>query len=235
LLLFSGVIVPLQTQLENRRIQETERLLDDAREALLQYALTFGYFPCPADVMSAGQEPFLGVDHATGACPSYSGFLPASLLDFSSVDEQGYALDAWGSTSANRIRYAVSDQTIGASARAFTRSGGMAAAGMSRLISANGLYICGSGAGVRPGTDCGSAQTLASNAVIVVWSVGPNGTIGGRTVDEAENPNPNGGSVDRIFVSKARSDVAASEFDDMLTWTSSATIVSRLLAAGQLP
>ena len=35
---------------------------------------------------------------------------------------------------------------------------------------------------------------------------------------EAQNPNPNGGSADRIFVSRGVSAAAGHEFDDILTW-----------------
>ena len=52
---------------------------------------------------------------------------------------------------------------------------------------------------------------------------------------EAENPNPNGGSADAIFVSRPRSDLTGAEFDDILTWVPAFVVVSRLVATGQLP
>ena len=64
--------------------------------------------------------------------------------------------------------------------------------------------------------------TLASNAAIVVWSVGSNGATGGASAHEAQNPNPNGGSADRIFVSRGASNVAGHEFDDIVTWVPAA-------------
>ena len=57
-------------------------------------------------------------------------------------------------------------------------------------------------------------MTLASNAAVVVWSVGANGATGGTSVHEAQNPNPNGGSADRIFVSRGTSNVPGHEFDE---------------------
>src|SRR5687768_17494047 len=110
-LLLAGIMVPLSTQVEQRKVDETRLTLEQAREALLKYAAEFGFLPCPADDVNGGIEPPGGVDHTTGACPSYHGFLPARLLGFTPLDPQGYALDAWGST-ANRIRYAVSAATI---------------------------------------------------------------------------------------------------------------------------
>jgi hypothetical protein len=101
------------------------------------------------------------------------------------------------------------------------------------LASTSMLYVCQSGAGVNPGSDCGSAVTLASNAAVVVWSVGSNAVTGGGSIHEAENPNPNGGSADRIFVSRQHSNVAGNEFDDLLTWIPATMLLSRLLIAGQ--
>lgn len=234
--LLAAVLVPLRTQIGDRQLQDTRRLLDQAREALLVFASTYGYLPCPADAASGGQEPALNVDHTTGACPSYHGFLPAALLGITPLDPQGYVVDAWGS-APGRIRYAVSSDTVAGIATPFTRQGGMTAAGLAPVGGANNLlHVCGSGSGVTPGVNCGAGQTLASNAVFVVWSAGSNGGAGGgSSVHEAENPSPNGGTADRIFVSRAHSTAAAAEFDDLLTWVSSVTLVTRLMAAGQLP
>jgi type II secretory pathway pseudopilin PulG len=236
MLVLAGVIGQLGSQVENRKLDETDRMLTQAREALLAHAAAYGYFPCPADASSSGQEPAAGVNHATGACPSYYGFVPASLLNMTPLDEQGFATDGWGGSAANRLRYAVSDRTLGTIAAPFTRTGGMSAAGV-RLVGAAGnlLYVCGSGSGVNAGVDCGTAQTLATNAVVVVWSVGPNAGGGGTSVHEAENPNPAGGSVDPIFVSRARSIDSGPIFDDVLVWISAPTVITRLIAAGQLP
>ena len=116
-LMLGTIMVPLQTQIENRKTDETRRSLELAQEMLLGFVAANGYFPCPADASSNGQEP-LGTSHATGSCPVWHGFLPAALLGFKPADEQGYALDAWESAH-NRIRYAVSSQTIGGVPNAF--------------------------------------------------------------------------------------------------------------------
>src|SRR5688500_14876489 len=53
-LLLGSIMVPLQTQIENRKIDETKRMLDVAQELLLGFAAAHGYFPCPATATSAG-------------------------------------------------------------------------------------------------------------------------------------------------------------------------------------
>jgi type II secretory pathway pseudopilin PulG len=234
-LLFGGIMMPLQARLEVKKIEETEQLLDKAREALLGYASAHGYFPCPADDRSGGQEP-AGSDHTSGACPAYFGFLPGSALGLQFSDPQGYALDAWGGR-ANRIRYAIASQTIGSIANPFTRANGVRTVGIASLgdPALSLFHICSSASGVVLGSSCGSAVTIVSTSPVVVWSAGANAANGGASADEAQNPNPNGGSADRIFVSRLRGPTAAGEFDDQLAWIAMPILVSRLVAAGQLP
>lgn len=229
-LVLGSVLVPLQTQIETRKIDETRRMLDLATEMLLGYAAANGYFPCPADAASNGQEP-IGTNHVTGSCAQSHGFLPAALLGFRPTDAQGYAVDAWEG-NAQRIRYAVSNQTVGGVPNPFTRTNGLRSAPLASLGAAPLFHICQSGNGAAAG-DCGAAVTLASNAVAVVWSVGANGATGGVSVHEAQNPNPNGGSADRVFVSRGLSKVAGHEFDDLVAWIPVTTLTSRLIAAGQ--
>ena len=248
-LLLGGILVPLTTQVERRKTEETNRILDQAREALIGYAAANGYFPCPASATSNGQEP-VGTNHAIVAvntCPAavwganmYHGFLPAATLGFTPVDTNGYAVDAWGLTQ-NRIRYSVSNVTVNGITQPFTRVSGMRNAGMSNISSAPTLlYVCNNGtnvsATISPYCNLPQTLTLGSSVPVLIWSVGPNAaTTGGASADEAQNPNPVGGSADRIFVSKTKSSVAGSEFDDIVMWLGSATIFNRLIAAGQLP
>jgi type II secretory pathway pseudopilin PulG len=231
-LLIGSVLVPLQTQVETRKIDETQRMLAQAREAVLGYVAANGYFPCPADGASNGQEA-LGAfahDSLNGTCSTYFGFLPAATLGYSPVDAQGYGIDAWGS-SANRIRYAVFSDA-GTVGTALVRSGGMAALGMAALGGATLFNVCLSGTGVGP-SDCGSPLPpgqviLSTNAAVMIWSLGP------RTVATSAHELENLDN-DRVFVSRTRSDVVGNEFDDLLNWIPMSIVMSRLIAAGQLP
>jgi prepilin-type N-terminal cleavage/methylation domain-containing protein len=234
-LIFSSVAIPLQTRFEVKKIEDTEQLLDKVREALLGYASAHGYFPCPADDRSGGVEP-AGTDHTSGACPAYFGFLPGSALGIPVTDAQGYALDAWGGR-ANRIRYAVSNHTVRAVTNPFTRANGMRSAGIASLAdpALSLFHVCGSASGVVQGASCGAAVTIVSTTPVIVWSAGANASGGGASADEAQNPNPNGGSADRVFVSRLRVPNAAGEFDDQLAWIPMPILVSRLVAAGQIP
>jgi prepilin-type N-terminal cleavage/methylation domain-containing protein len=235
-LMVGAVIRPIVSDGENRIMNETRTVLEEAREALLAYVAATGYLPCPADAASNGAES-AGTDltHATGACGTWHGFLPARVLGVTSVDAQGYAVDG-GRQPHNRIRYAVSNDTIAGITNPFTRVNGVRRVGSALAEAENLLYVCGSGVPVNAGVDCGLAgMTLTSRAVVVIWSVGGNALSGGGNADEAENPNPNGGSADRIFVSRARSVATGAEFDDLLYWIPTTLLVNRMIAYGQLP
>ena len=240
MLLLGSIIVPLTTQVEQRKISDSRKVLDDARDALLGFAAANGRLPCPASAASNGNEGFdTGGSAANGMCAGggapngFHGFLPAATLGLTATDSQGYAVDGWG-IEQNRLRYAVANQTVNGIANPLTTSNGMRSAGLTALTAAPFLYVCNSGAGVTA-VNCGTAVALSSNAMAVIYSVGANAATGGTSVHEAQNPNPNGGSADRIFVSRDRSDVAGSEFDDLVTWIGTSPLFNRLIAAGQLP
>src|SRR5690606_17123599 len=124
-----GVLVPFVAQVSQRKISDTERILEQAREALLGYATATGRLPCPATAASNGFESFAsGGNVSNGNCTAtngnFIGFLPAATLGFTPIDANGYAIDAWG-TAQNRLRYAVANQTVNGIANPFTRADGM--------------------------------------------------------------------------------------------------------------
>ncbi|MET0217654.1 MAG: prepilin-type N-terminal cleavage/methylation domain-containing protein [Burkholderiales bacterium] len=233
-LVLGSLLVPLASQVEQRRIDNTAQTLEQARDALLAFAAARGRLPCPAGTAN-GQE-VLTTNAAAGDCANFWGYLPAATLGLSPLDADGYARDGWG-LDQNRIRYAVRNATVGGQTFVFTKTGGIKAAGMPAFNSWQFLYVCNSGSGVTAGSDCGSAFTLTSEAVAVIWAVGPNAALpmGGASTDEAENPNPNGGSADRIFVSRPRATGTAAEYDDQMVWVTPPILFQRMIAAGQLP
>jgi len=252
-LLLAGVVLPLRTQLEVRMLDETQKLLEDAKEALLGYAAMYGHFPCPADDVSNGWEAATTKHEAefeftkervcgVSTNGAYIGFLPAAELGITTVDAQGYAIDGWG-LPANRIRYAVSDVTVDTVVDALTVEAGIQSAGIAALQTNNYLHVCSSAPPVTPtpGLNCGPdpKNVITTKAAVVIWSVGANGGSPGSGIsgDEIENPNPNGGTSDRIFVSRPRSPgaAAAAEFDDLVVWIPLPLLINRLVAVGHLP
>ncbi|MEO8628416.1 MAG: hypothetical protein ABI612_09995 [Betaproteobacteria bacterium] len=236
-LLLGSLLVPLATQVDQRNIAETQKRLEDIKEALIGFAIANGRFPCPA--VSTGAPLESGTESYTGApgvgfCTNFfDGFVPGTTLGLNNVDSQGFVLDSWG-LQQNRIRYAITNATVGGVSYAFTKSGGMHDAGIPQLGATAYLSICASNP-VAP-TPCGPSTNVLSNggAVFVVYSLGKNaattGTATTATADELANLDGDG-----VFVSKIASNQASAEFDDLVLWISRYSVISRLVASGQLP
>lgn len=236
-LLLGGLLMPLNMQMEQRQYAQTQKTLEDAKEALLGFAMANGRLPCPATAASNGIESPVG----GGACTNnFNGFLPAATLGLSPVDNNSYAIDGFGGTPANRIRYAVTN----ALANAFTTANGLKNVGVSNIgLPANTfLYVCNATpGGAPPYLNCGAATPFSTKTAFLIYSVGKNaGTTGGLGNDEIVNPNPIDSATgnDSVFVSHEPTPAAAAangEFDDILLWVSSSTLVSKMVSAGQLP
>jgi prepilin-type N-terminal cleavage/methylation domain-containing protein len=222
-LLLGAVLVPLGTQVGQRKTDSTQNTLNNIKDAIIGFAVAKGRLPCPASATSNGAEDPAG----GGICNApFDGFVPAATLGITPTDAQGYAIDAWG----NRIHYAVTRSD----SNAFTTSNGMRNKGMS-LLSPD-LAVCASSVGITS-TNCGSANTLSSNAVAVIFSVGSNGAdVSGYGPDELANYNPPN-SGDAVFIDHISSQLNSSsgQFDDLVTWISPYVLYNRMISAGQLP
>lgn len=225
-LLLGSLLVPLSTQVEQRKISETQKALEEIRQALMGFALAYSYLPCPDKTTSAGagtandgQEDV----NVSGTCVTPEGNLPWATLGVT-----GY--DSWG----NRFHYRVDDKfsqrtpasTFTLSTKGDTLTGG--------------LQVCS-----IQGCTCitSSLTTCGDGPPAVVLSYGPNGygAINANTgsanpaptsSDELENTNG-----DFKFVSRTASNVGtgAGEFDDIVVWLSREVLLNRMVAAGRLP
>lgn len=231
--LMSALLVPLATQIDQRRTTETDRLLEQAREALLGFAAGHGRLPCPATAASNGQE---AADVGTGTCTTHRGFLPAVTLGLSPVDGAGFQTDAFGG-DANRLRYAVSEAVKPPTAnKLFTVNNGLRGTDATTQIaasSAGNLRICSLPSTTLTTCDgAGNVTLAADNVVAVIFSVGKSASIRGPSAGEAENTDAT--AANRIFVSQPYNERAGAEFDDQIIWISTNVLISRLAAAGQL-
>lgn len=241
-LLMGGLLPVISSQIEQRRVSDTLKQLDDVQQALLGFAVANGRLPCPASSTSNGQESFC--TNATGNCTGvtttvqthgncsnvYNGFVPAATLGLATTGSNGYADDVWG----NHLHYAVTP----ASSKAFTSSISMAALSSS----ADELYVCTTSTGLNSTTSpyCASGAGLTSTpgVPVVIYSTGKNGGYGGTGNDEKLNPNPNTPvAADKVFISHTPTAAAAGngEFDDIVIWISPNTLLNRMIAGGKLP
>lgn len=247
-ILGTSAIMMFNAQFEAKQYADTQRTLDQAREAILGFALKFDRLPCPAAGAGTGVEAFVSATDLSCSAP-INGFVPAVTLGIGPTDTQGYLVDAWG----NRIRYSVSQWPTGSpnptaascppippnagplnlnQCPAFTTAGAMKARGLSTLpsTSPNLLRVCDAVA-------CAGPQ-FATPAVLV--STGKNfrnefvaGAAGGP--DEEANVHFST-ALDGTFVAHEPRAAGGSggEFDDLVIWLSPNILYNRLIAAGAI-
>ena len=106
-ILIGGLAVPLTAQIQARRIAETRQILDEAREAIVGYAMTHAatlaerrHLPCPDT-----DNPPDGRENRTGdACTQASGLLPWVDLGTASQDAWGNRLRCYEPDAARLVR-----------------------------------------------------------------------------------------------------------------------------------
>jgi prepilin-type N-terminal cleavage/methylation domain-containing protein len=218
-LVIGSALVPLGAQIEQRQRAETQKSLDEAKEALIGYALTNNKLPCPASATSNGLEQREPSGICTGSATSttsvISGYLPWSTLGLNRQD-------AWG----NLIRYAAS--------KSFTDTPILLTAVPSITIRSRDLN--------------GTAFDLSSGIPAAVFSNGKNGYgalsadgitqpgVPGNNPDEKRNITPNSASYySRTPAPAGTSTTLGGEFDDMVVWISPNILFNRMVAAGKLP
>jgi len=252
-LILGGMLVPLVSQVEQRQVSDTEKTLQEIREALIGYAVSKGNLPCPDrtsggagtinDTANDGVEDFstttgfcLGTLSGTWTVPplpgntrSAMGNVPWATLGL------GAASDAWG----NRFRYVVDMEFSARPPQAGTPF---------NLSSTADLAVCAT-------TACTTRLTSATageGAVVVILSLGKNGLGAINSATGIANPNPPAGTDENqnlsgsIYVSRTHTRVTAAcsdtvagqplcEFDDIVVWLSKYTLFTRMVSAGKLP
>jgi prepilin-type N-terminal cleavage/methylation domain-containing protein len=243
-LLLGSLMYTLSAQTDQRAREQTQRSLDQAREAVLGFAVANGRLPYPASAASNGIESPAG---GAADCTNYNdGFLPAVTLGFQPTDANGYAVDAWN----NRIRYAVSRNIANCSGTTtvphFTNRINLKQNGMSCQPGNNELLVCKSSQSA-PAPAVGSCGGAGDNAVTnlgtvvaVIFSSGKNyasaptaaAANAAARFDEAANLDANSVYINHF---PAPGGAAGGEFDDMMVWIPVGLLYGRLTTAGVLP
>lgn len=212
-LLIGGLLTPLSVQMEQRRVDETQRILADTREALIGFALRNGYLPCPAVSAQNGYEDRVGATCTQG---KRLGFIPWATLGLPRSD-------AWG----RMLRYSVSPS--------FSNSQQMFGLGTPRDITigtrdAAGNLVAASGINDIPAV----VLSHGKNGFGGFSELGvPNGAVVGGNADERTNASEAG----IAFVSRdpSQGNAPGGEYDDLVAWVSPNILFSRMVAAGVLP
>lgn len=241
-LLLGGLMVPLSAQYDSRYVNDTQKSLNDIRDALIGFAIVNGRLPCPADRTvgsgtSAGVEAVTasggpckcttassGVAVATGgtACNdtspnSVGGILPWATLGLPETD-------AWGNRYTYRITTRFGRKASGQTSFGCTPGSNPNSAAFA-LCSTGDIIIY---------TSSALTTTVASGIPAIVVSHGKNGygawNTGGSqndyssaTADEQENANSGVNFVSNTSI------------DDQLIWISPNLLMNRMIAAGKLP
>lgn len=213
-LLIGSILVPLQAQVEQRKVSETEKALSEIKEALIGYALVQGNLPCPAISALDGLE-----DRTTGACTASKrqGFLPWATLGTPK-------LDAWG-----RIyRYSV---TLN-----FANSGTKFTLATARDIQIQTRDESGAIQLLSNVDDIPAVvYSVGKNGY---WGNMENGSAIGDVSPANADEDLNGNGTGRIFFSRTTTQNTGAnggEFDDLVAWLSPSVLFSRMVAAGRLP
>jgi prepilin-type N-terminal cleavage/methylation domain-containing protein len=225
-LLMGGLLPVISGQVEQRRVSDTRKQLDEIQQALIGFAVINGRLPCPAD----GTIPTIpGVANSTGqekpTCTTGAngGVIPWVTLGVNETD-------AWGRRFTYRVTPEFADPIA---ANTFTSScptGTTATQASFTLCSSGNLNVLNAATG---------GSNVANNIPAVVVSAGTNGLgaylqtgqqvtpIPAANTDEGDNANNNNTFVSHDFVQGG--------FDDIVVWLSPNTLMNRMIAAGKLP
>lgn len=214
-LLLGSILFPLAVQIDQRRNAQTERQLEQIKEALIGYAIINRNLPCPAVSSTNGTEDRTGTSCTGG---KRVGFLPWVTLGLDPAD-------AWD----NLFRYSVSpSHTISDPATNFTLddSGDITI----KTRDTAGAPVNLSNVGAIP-------VAILSHGKNGFGATGRDGvarfTPAGWIGDERDNRN-----IANTFFWRPRTEQTAApggEFDDIVAWITPNILNSRMVAAGRLP
>jgi hypothetical protein len=214
-LLMGAVVGTLSSQEERKRSIRTREALDQAREAVLGFAVVNGRLPRPASAATDGTERLACATEA-----DCTGFLPWVVLGLQPGD------------GADRLlRYSVTPAFANTS---FTLSSVPTKAVQTRNSAGTLVYVAGA-AGCAASAGCVPAVVVSQGAGR--WGTRLDGTAlaGGwpTTTDEYLNQ-----TATTTFVSRDTVDLTTAtggEFDDRLQWVPTPVLMSRMVQAGKLP
>ncbi|MGQ0443390.1 MAG: type II secretion system protein [Methylophilaceae bacterium] len=225
-LLVAAFLTPLSAHIDQRNYGETNKRLEEAKEALYGYALSHAattdgrpYLPCP-DTNNDGLEE---VRNGAGVCPSQEGRLAWVTLGLERAD-------SWGNLFRYRVHPNFSNSATGFS-----------------LSSLANLRVCQNSA-------CSFINANDTPAIIVSHGKNGYGSYNGESgtviqvpvslgadelanMDGRDNPRPGNNTADTVDTANVDfvSTVQASTFDDVVVWVSPNILFNRMVAAGRLP
>jgi prepilin-type N-terminal cleavage/methylation domain-containing protein len=211
-----GMLVSLSTQVDQRDYSQTRQSMEEIREALLGYALSRGYLPCPAISPANGAEDRIV---ATGICTNRVGFLPWAELGVKKADSWNhlYRYSVTPAYSNSPLAITLSPPTV----RDITIQTRNTAGVLVNLSNPNDIpaVVISHGKNGYGGTN---------NDGVLLTDTSVNN-------DDEKTNNTGGGTV---VVSREFGDnktTTYGEYDDIVVWISPNTYLSKMVTVGNLP
>jgi type II secretory pathway pseudopilin PulG len=213
-LVVGGLLGPLTSQINQRKVEDTQRLLEQNNSALLGYASAKGYLPCPATSVTNGDE---GPRNSSGVCSILQGFLPWVTLGTVKSDSWGRLFRySVASVFANSINKPTLSLSLSPTNTFTIRSASTPS--INNLATLVPVVILSHGAN-------GNGATLDNGTATANPSI--------SNTDEQTNLG-----ISTTFISRIPTEnttAPGGEFDDIVTWIPTSILFNRMVAAGQLP
>jgi type II secretory pathway pseudopilin PulG len=251
----------LGAKVEQQRFEEDQRVIRDARQALLNFVTTQGRLPCPDPGTNNGFEAVTVITPAPSlqvACQTAFGYLPARTLGLSQLDTDGKVLNPWGRATGAvgngfALRYAVTDLSGGPAAlnqalvniapvsrwpfNGQRRDDIVTALNPGNTLAGVGISLCTTAATLTlASTQCDATGAVhLTDLIAVIISPGANGATN-MSATEVQN-NLAGAHTGRTFyfstfVGSLTGDLGANTFDDRFETLNLGDMQSALSAGG---
>ena len=251
----------LGARIDQQRFEEDQRVIKDARQALLNFVTTHGRLPCPDPGTNNGFEAVTVITPAPSlqvACQTAFGYLPGRTLGLNSLDADGKVLNPWGRATGVvgngfALRYAVTDLSGGPATlnqalvniapvsrwpfNGQRRDDIATALNPGNTLAGVGISLCTTAATLTlASTQCDAAGVVhLTDLLAVIISPGANGATS-MSATEVQN-NLAGTHAGRTFyfstfVGSLTGDLGANTFDDRFETLNLGDMQSALSAGG---
>lgn len=212
-----GLLTSLTAQVDQRDYAQTKQSMEEIRDALLGYALSHGYLPCPAISATNGAEDRAAVGNCTAG--KRVGFLPWAELGVKKTD-------SWNNLYRYSVTPAYSNSVAlialsPATARDITIQTRDAAGVLVNLSNANDIPV----AVVSHGKN---GYGATSNDGVLLADPSANN----------DDEKTNNVGVGTVLVSREfgnNKSTTYGEYDDLVVWISPNTYLSKMVTVGNLP
>jgi len=260
--LIALTLIPrLGARIDQQRFEEDQRVIKDARQALLNFVTTQGRLPCPDPGTNNGFEAVTVITPAPSlqvACQTAFGYLPGRTLGLNHLDAGGKVLNPWGRATGVvgngfALRYAVTDLSGGPATlnqalvniapvsrwpfNGQRRDDIATALNPGNTLAGVGISLCTTAATLTlASTQCGvTGAVYLTDLLAVIISPGANGATS-MSATEVQN-NLAGAHAGRTFyfstfVGSLTGDLGANTFDDRVETLNLGDMQSALSAGG---